>query len=270
MRGAAAGEQTVRISVLAEHGSRYGLKLLNLLAWRGVPVEQVVTFTDIWRMRLRWARRSARCLGWAGAAIYLAQRRWRSPFRGQGFHWRGRELERDWARLARRHDHAPTPRSPRTVEVLRLGAPDLCLLVGTGIIPPPVLAVPRVTTLNAHPGVLPAYRGLDPEMWALHEGRLDQVGCTLHVVDPGVDTGPVLEVRPYAWRGDETLNRLIVRLSETCLDLLAAACREAWPEYLGTARPQGAGQSHSMFPPWLRPGVERELGRVRAAREGPR
>jgi hypothetical protein len=84
----------VRISVLRAAESRYGLKLLNLLGWRGVHVEQVVTFTDFWGMRFRWARRLARFLGWGGVAVYLVQRQWHSPFRGQGFHWRGRALLR--------------------------------------------------------------------------------------------------------------------------------------------------------------------------------
>ena len=249
----------MRISILTVAESRYGLKLLNLLAWRGVPVEQVVTFTDIWGARHRWARRAAQSLGWGGVAFYVAQRWWHSPFRRQGSEWRGRPLERDWTRLARRHDHAPTPRSPQTLEALREGAPDLCLLVGTGIVPAPVLSVPRLGTLNAHPGILPAYRGLDPELWALHEERFDDVGCTLHVVDVGVDTGPVLELRPYVWRGDETLNRLIVRLTEACLDLLAEACERVSLQYLATARPQGSGRYYSVFPPWLRGKVVRKL-----------
>ena len=261
-------EVTLRISVLTLSGSRYALKLLNLLAWRGIPVEQVVTFTDIWSMRLRWARRSARSVGWGGAARYVAQRWWHSPFRGQGSRWRGRPLECDWRRLVKHHDHAPTPRSVQTVDVLRRTAPDLCLLVGAPMIPASVLAVPRLGTLNAHPGILPGYRGLDPELWALHEERFDQVGCTLHLVDQGVDTGPVLELRPYSWCGDETLERLIVRLTEACLDLLADACEKAGPSYLAAARPQGFGQNHSVFPPWLRASVVRKLERFRAGGAG--
>lgn len=256
--------------MLTAEDSRYGLKLLNLLAWHGVPVWQVVTFTDLWALRRRWARRAVKRLGWVGAARYLAERRWGSPFRGQGLRWRGRELERDWARLASRHDRAPTQWSPRAVEALGAGEPDLCLLVGTGIIPPTVLAVPRLATLNAHPGILPSYRGLDPELWALHEGRRDQVGSTLHVVDAAVDTGPVLATRPYDWRGDETLGRLTVRLTETCLDLLAGACREVWPDYLHTAAPQGPGRYHSLCPPSLRRRIARALQRQCTAAPEPR
>jgi hypothetical protein len=255
----------VRISVLTPNGSRYGLKLLNLLRAGGVTVDQVLLFTDQWRRRLRWARHGARRIGWVGVARYTVARYRRSPFAGQGPLWRERPLEQDYGRLAARVDHALHPRSPAAVDALAAAAPDVCLLAGTDIIPPALLAVPRFATLNAHPGVLPAYRGMDPDLWALRDGRVDDVGCTLHVVDRGVDTGPVLVVARYRWRGDESLPRLVWRLTETCLDLLAGAAREDWPAYLEQAVPQGPGRQHHLFPPWLMAEAERNLEKRRSA-----
>jgi folate-dependent phosphoribosylglycinamide formyltransferase PurN len=254
----------MRICVLTPHRSRYGVKLLNLLRRNGVEVEQVLLFTDRWRQRLRWARSAARRVGWLGVAQYLAQRR-KSPFAHQGFEWRGAPLDHDYRRLARRVDLAREPRDPATIGALGAAAPDVCLLAGTGIIPPAVLEIPRWATLNAHPGVLPAYRGFDPEWWALWEGRFEDVGCTLHIVDRGVDTGPILELVRYRWRGDESIPRLLWRLNETCLDLLAEACRQPWPDHLGRAVPQAEGRLHHLFPPWLRRQAERKLEQHRSA-----
>jgi hypothetical protein len=258
----------VRISVLTQEGGCFGLKLLNLLRWHAIPVEQVVVFTDVWRRRLRWLRRTVRRLGWMGTAAYLVEWRLWSPFARQGPLWRDRALERDYGRLAGRVDRALLPRSPATTEALAAVVPDLCLLAQSGIVPPAVLAVPRIATLNAHPGVLPAYRGVDTELWAVYEGRFDQVGCTLHVVDAGVDTGPLLEVRPYLWVGDETIDRLLWRLNETCLDLLLDGCRAEWPGFLARAVPQGPGRLYHAFPPGLRAEVVRNLERFRAGLAG--
>jgi hypothetical protein len=257
----------VRISVLTFNGSRYGLKLLNLLQWNGVPVDQVVVRTDVWRRRARWLQRAARRIGWPEALIYAGWRL-RSPFFRQRDVWRGRPLELDYRRLTARVDHISLPWS-MAVGVLRSAGPDLCLLAETGIVPASILAVPRLATLNAHPGLLPDFRGIDAYMWAIHEERFDRVGCSLHLVDEGVDTGDILQTRAYHWIGDETLGRLAWRLNETCLDLLAEACQAPWPQLANTAIAQGEGRLYYLMPPRLWPGVKRKLRRFLSARARP-
>jgi folate-dependent phosphoribosylglycinamide formyltransferase PurN len=258
----------MRISVLTLRGSRFGLKLLNLLQWQGVAVQQVVTLENVRALRLRWLRGAARRAGWP---VVLSHPLWmlRSPFFRQSDEWRGRRLELDYYSLAERVDQAQSPRSEDCLAALRAGRPDLLLLGQSGLVPRTVLEIPRLATLNAHPGVLPNYRGMDPDLWAIYERRFERVGSSLHLVDPGIDTGPVLEVRPYSWRGDESLRSILWDLNETCLDLLAQACRQRWPEYLEQAVPQGAGRYYPLMPSWLAPAVlwnlRRFLASVRAS-----
>lgn len=45
--------------------------------------------------------------------------------------------------------------------------------------------------LNIHPSLLPAFQGLEPQARALAAG-VEESGCTVHFVDFGVDTGPVI------------------------------------------------------------------------------
>lgn len=242
-----------RISVLMFNRDVYGLKLLNLLRWSGVPVEQVIACTDAAGSRRRWLRRLARRVGWPGALAYTAWRM-RTNWRRRSTSWRGRRLERDYRRLAGRVDYVERPGSTDVVSALRVARAELCVLADCGVVPPVVLAVPSFGTINAHPGVLPDYRGLDTPLWAVHEGRFDKVGCSLHVVDAGIDTGPILAVRPYRWRGDESIDRLTGRLEEECLSLLAEACAADWPALLERAMPQGPGRYYSFMPieNWLR------------------
>jgi hypothetical protein len=247
-----------RLAVLTQEGSRYGLKLLNALQWQGLAVEQVLLFTDLRRLRWRWLRGQARQIGWFGALAWLAWRP-RSPFARQGNLWRGRPLERDYRRLVARVDRVPTPRSPASLQALAAGQPDLCLLAQSGILPARLLTVPRYGTLNVHTALLPDYRGLDPIPWALYERSFDRLGATLHLVDAGVDTGPILEQRPYRWRGDETLGRLLWRMNETSLDLLVEACRQDWPGYAARAVPQPGGRRYYLMRPWLLPRAQRNL-----------
>jgi methionyl-tRNA formyltransferase len=46
--------------------------------------------------------------------------------------------------------------------------------------------------MNAHMGLLPAYRGMNVAEWAALEGA--PVGCTVHLIDTGIDTGAILAV----------------------------------------------------------------------------
>ena len=49
-----------------------------------------------------------------------------------------------------------------------------------------------VPVINIHAGVTPRYRGVHGGYWALREGRPGLAGSTVHLVDPGIDTGGIL------------------------------------------------------------------------------
>jgi phosphoribosylglycinamide formyltransferase 1 len=71
-------------------------------------------------------------------------------------------------------------------------APDLVALAGfMQIVPREVVAKYFGSMVNIHPSLLPAYPGLDTHKRALAAGESIH-GCTVHFVDGGVDTGPVI------------------------------------------------------------------------------
>tara|TARA_B110000285_G_scaffold235199_1_gene315514 strand:- start:899 stop:1651 length:753 start_codon:yes stop_codon:yes gene_type:complete len=67
--------------------------------------------------------------------------------------------------------------------------PDLLILGGCRIIKENILKIPKLGALNAHPGILPYYRGLDVIKWALFND--DTPGVTVHFVNSGIDTGEI-------------------------------------------------------------------------------
>lgn len=71
-------------------------------------------------------------------------------------------------------------------------APDLVVLAGfMRIVGPAMLARFPYRIVNVHPALLPAFPGTDGPAQAIAKGvRLS--GCTVHLVDAGVDTGPIL------------------------------------------------------------------------------
>jgi phosphoribosylglycinamide formyltransferase-1 len=69
----------------------------------------------------------------------------------------------------------------------------------------------RDRLVNIHPSLLPAFRGLDTHARALAAGvRLH--GCTVHLVRPGVDEGPILAQAAVPVLPDDTEATLAARV----------------------------------------------------------
>ena len=84
--------------------------------------------------------------------------------------------------------------------------PDVIAVFGSSLIRGPLLDQGRLGIFNLHGGLSPRYRGADCTFWALHNGEPDQVGCTLHRIDAGIDTGTLIaHVRPEVGEGDDEL-----------------------------------------------------------------
>lgn len=65
--------------------------------------------------------------------------------------------------------------------------------------------------LNIHPSLLPAFPGLDAQHQALVHG-VKVTGCTVHFVDDGLDSGPILLQAPVLVQDDDTVDSLSHRI----------------------------------------------------------
>jgi methionyl-tRNA formyltransferase len=98
-------------------------------------------------------------------------------------------------------------------------APDLVISIRfSHIFPPSLLAVPRHGVLNLHPGDLPRYAGLFAPFHQIVDGQA-RLGCTLHWVDQGIDTGPVVGRRFLAVESDRSLIWHICRVYPLGIEL---------------------------------------------------
>lgn len=90
------------------------------------------------------------------------------------------------------------------VEAVAAHRADLLLSVYyTQIFRPPVLGAVEGPALNFHPALLPRHRGTAPLIWAIVEGD-EMTGVTVHHIDDGVDTGPVVVQHPLPIHPDDT------------------------------------------------------------------
>jgi len=143
-------------------------------------------------------------------------------------------------------------------------APEAIVVVAYGrIIPPWMLALPRLGCVNLHGSLLPKYRGAAPIQWAVAMGDAF-TGNTAMLLEEGLDTGPILLQQTIA-----------IEPHQTAVDLFEILARAGAPLVVetlaglanGTVHPQPQNHSFATFAPLL----DREDGRMdfaaRTARE---
>jgi methionyl-tRNA formyltransferase len=108
---------------------------------------------------------------------------------------------------------------PIQEELRGLGA-DVFIVTAYGLIlPPAVLEATPHGCLNVHFSILPLLRGAAPVQWALIEGH-DRSGVTIMRMDPGLDTGPIIEIAESPIELEDTAGTLEARLARMGADLL--------------------------------------------------
>jgi len=113
-------------------------------------------------------------------------------------------------------------------------APDAIVVVAYGrIIPPWMLAAPRLGCINLHGSLLPKYRGAAPIQWAVAMG--DAVtGNTTMLLEEGLDTGPILLQQTVEIGPDQT-----------AIDLFGLLARKGAPMMVETLAELAAGSLQS-------------------------
>jgi folate-dependent phosphoribosylglycinamide formyltransferase PurN len=81
--------------------------------------------------------------------------------------------------------------SSDSIARLKEWSPDLIIFVGGNVLRKQLLEVPRLGVLNVHLGLLPEVRGMSSPEWSLLNHI--PIGITIHYMDAGIDTGPVLQ-----------------------------------------------------------------------------
>ena len=134
-------------------------------------------------------------------------------------------------------------------------APDAIVVVAYGrIIPPWMLALPRLGCINLHASLLPKHRGAAPIQWAIALGDA-YTGNTTMLLEEGLDAGPILL--------QQTME---IGPNQTAVDLFPLLARAGAPLVVetlaglasGTIHPQPQSHEAATFAPLL----DREDGRI--------
>ena len=141
---------------------------------------------------------------------------------------RGRRLQASPVKTCAER-HGLEVRQPRDfrraeeVEALAALGADLMVVAAYGLLlPPPVLAAPRLGCVNIHASLLPRWRGASPIQQAILAGDPTS-GVTLMAMDEGLDTGAMIARREIAIESDWSAGELHDALAPLGAELLAAA-----------------------------------------------
>ncbi|MGH9606751.1 MAG: methionyl-tRNA formyltransferase [Terracidiphilus sp.] len=154
--------------------------------------------------------------------------------------------------------------NPEFRALLEAAKPDAIVVVAYGrIVPPWMLALPRLGCINLHASLLPKYRGAAPVQWAVAMGDA-YTGNTTMLLEEGLDTGPILMQRTREIDPDQTAAELFPILAEAgapmVVETLAGLAN-------GTVHPKPQNHEGATYAPLL----DREDGRMdfasRSARE---
>lgn len=140
-------------------------------------------------------------------------------------------------RRRRRGDPEPTPVKKRASELglstydvdkmndsefqeyLKSLHADLFVVVAFKILPPSLLEVPALGSVNLHASLLPKYRGAAPIHWAIIKGE-KETGCTVFFLDKSVDTGKIIQHKSTPIGPNETTGELYERLKYIGAELM--------------------------------------------------
>lgn len=112
---------------------------------------------------------------------------------------------------------------------LKSYSPDVVAVFGTSILRTPILGELNCFFLNLHLGLSQYYRGVATNFWATYNDELEYVGATIHLIDTGTDTGPILhQGRPEIVPDDDqhTIGTKALIVGTDLMIKTLAECRE--------------------------------------------
>lgn len=188
-------------------------------------------------MPLQYLMKSASKKGWwrtasrsLARAAYLALNRRKDQAAYANF-FNEQKLNEILAPVADRIHRTENYSSAETMAWLREREPDVLVVHTPYWVGKKVRELPKKgIVLGGHPGITPYYRGSHSAFWAIYKHKPEDVGCTVFLIDSGVDTGDVVaqeripvekgdSFMTLAWKGMMRISQLqaaaLLRMDET-------------------------------------------------------
>ena len=207
------------ISESTSAGPLHGGRTVVLLAGAGYStdvvanylstrVSDLVVIVENPQSRVEMTRRRARRVGWLSVigqvlfVVILLPTLHRRGARRRTAIFRSASVDA----MHRTPTHrVPSVNDEKAVTLLTSLRPDVVVVHGTRIISPRALQAMGCPVVNMHAGITLRYRGVHGGYWALAEHHPEWVGTTVHLVDPGIDTGGILAQTTFEVSDEDTI-----------------------------------------------------------------
>ncbi|MCX6907192.1 MAG: formyltransferase family protein [Verrucomicrobia bacterium] len=162
------------------------------------------------------------------------------------------------------------PNSLPVLEEVQRIAPYLLLTLGGPLYSRALLTAARGLAINQHAGWSPDLKGSCTHSFALYHRRSDWLGSTVHLMDTGADSGPILRRSLVAFHAKDTPETLFMKIVALGTELMVECMHDVLANnqvYIFPQPRRGKTVLYSEFTPDIRRAIERDLkgGWLRAA-----
>jgi methionyl-tRNA formyltransferase len=172
------------------------------------------------------------------------------------------EYKRTVANARRDLDILVTTHMGRLADMLSPLEPDLIFTTGfSWRLPPELVKLPRLGSVNSHPSLLPRYRGPNPLYWQFINNETHG-GLTYHRMDADFDTGPILAQQAIEITPNDDIDNFFPKLVAAGASMMPGMLQAVAAGVPGTPQPiEGASYAPlcteaDRWLDWTRPAVQ--------------
>ena len=160
---------------------------------------------------------------------------------------------------------ASDPNDTKVITFLGMQDVDLILSIGSVILQRDFISIPKMGVINIHKGILPQYRGMGVTEWPLllkTKQEDAELGVTSHLIELGVDTGPILLKKHLSLRLLNGIEEIESKYLELTVEAMHLSIKSAKEKFINKIeQEQGKGKQYFELHPRLKKLVENKLER---------
>jgi len=138
---------------------------------------------------------------------------------------------------------------------------DLGIVFGTGKLHTDVTSCFKNGLLNVHRGIAEKYRGLDSDLWTIYHADYKNLGVTIHLVEPRLDTGDIVKQAVMPLKAGMKIHQIRFYTTLIATRLIEDALDDYFSDELETTPLSKLGRYYSFMPLDLKKLVTKKFNR---------